>query len=370
MLKRILQVNINNEGGAFSLVYQIQKKISKEKYAFDYFTMGEFNHNVIYDDLLKQGSYIYESGLRSNRMIGHLFLPALFYRFVSNNEYSIIHIHSDSAWKALMYALPAQKAGVKNIIIHSHSTGINGKMKLLKRFLHEITKQSLKKNSSSFVACSTEAAEWMFGKDIENVKIIKNGVDLTKFKTDKSIRNSIRKSLCYNPDDIVIGTIGDFSETKNPKLLIDIYETILKINKKSKLLFVGDGNNKDSVKKLVFKKNLQNSVRFMGKIENVQEVLNAMDAFVLPSIFEGLPVSAVEAQATGVPTFLSPNITREAGIEGLSWYNQDYWNVDQWANLIMNNIFKTSHLNATEIVKKAGFDIVDTVDSFEKLYGE
>ena len=129
-------------------------------------------------------------------------------------------------------------------------------------------------------------------------------------------------------------------------------------------------NNKNSVIELVHKKKLQSSVKFTGKIVNVQEVLNAMDAFVLPSIFEGLPVSAVEAQATGVPTFLSPNITREAGIEGLSWFNQDYWNVDQWADLIMNNIFKTDHLNATEMVKRAGFDIVDTADSFEKLYGE
>lgn len=370
MLKRILQVNINNEGGAFSLVYQVQKKIPKEKYIFDYFTMGEFNHNSIYDDLLKHGSCIYEGRLRDNRLIGHLFLPVRFYRVVSDNKYSIIHIHSDSAWKALMYALPAHKAGVKRVIIHSHSTGINGKMQLLKRFLHEITKHSLKRYGSSFVACSSEAARWMYGKNIDDVKIIKNGVDLTRFRSDKSVRNSIRNSLRYNPEDIVIGTIGDFSETKNPELLVDIYETILKINKNSKLLFVGDGNNKNSVIELVHKKKLQSSVKFTGKIVNVQEVLNAMDAFVLPSIFEGLPVSAVEAQATGVPTFLSPNITREAGIEGLSWFNQDYWNVDQWADLIMNNIFKTDHLNATEMVKRAGFDIVDTADSFEKLYGE
>ena len=107
-MRRILQVNINNEGGAFSLVYQVQKMIDQKEYVFDYYTMGKFNYNSVYLDIIKNNSHIYEADLRKNRFIGHLLLPIRFYKFLKNERYEIIHIHSDSSWKAILYAFPAK----------------------------------------------------------------------------------------------------------------------------------------------------------------------------------------------------------------------------------------------------------------------
>lgn len=367
-MERILQVNINNEGGAFSLVYQIQKRIDKNKYVFDYFTMGEFNRNAVFYDLIKQDSNIYECSLRKNRLIGHIVLPIKFYKLLKKTNYYTIHIHSDSSWKALLYAIPAKFAKVKNIIIHSHSTGINGEKQLVKKILHKITKLVLKRFGTTFIACSTQASKWMFGNTKSKIIIIKNGVDLTTFKPNKKARNKVRQELNYKPENIVIGTVGDFSDTKNPVLLIKIYTSLLKSDCNYRLLFVGSGDNEEDIKQLVIKEKINDKVLFLGRTENVQNVLNAMDAFILPSKFEGLPVSAIEAQATGIPVFLSPNITREAGIDGFSWFADDYLNVENWKELISNNIHNVNSDMATDQVRKAGFDIRETVKAFEKIY--
>ena len=367
-MRRILQVNINNEGGAFSLVYQVQKMIDQKEYVFDYYTMGKFNYNSVYLDIIKNNSHIYEADLRKNRFIGHLLLPIRFYKFLKNERYEIIHIHSDSSWKAILYAFPAKIVGIKNIIIHSHSTGINGEQQFFKKMCHRIAKQLISCFCTKFVACSSEAAKWMFDTQKVDVTIVKNGVNLCRFKPDMVAREQERRKLNYFPENIVIGTVGDFSDTKNPMLLIEIFEQLLKDNDCFRLLFVGSGSNEKNIKEIVKKKGLESKVLFMGRTDHVEIALEAMDAFVLPSKFEGLPVSAVEAQATGLPTFLSPNIKKEVAISGMAWFPHTYLDVNEWKNLIIQNLYNVKFQNITERVKNAGFDINDTVKKFTELY--
>lgn len=365
---RVLQVNLNNEGGAFSLVCEIQKRIKKDSVIFDYYTMGEFAHNNIYEELIFEGSKVYEAKLRKNRFVGHILLPWKFFKFLRNNNYEVIHIHSDSAWKMLLYALPAKLAKIRKIILHSHSTGINGDNKNLKTVCHNIAKKKLIKCGTLFVACSHEAGEWLFDSKKVNIKIIKNGIDLERFRFNNELRNTTRDKLNYKEEDIVIGTVGDFSITKNPELLVDIFNKIYINDKNYKLIFVGKGEREQLVKEYAKSKTCNESILFYGISNQVEKLLNAMDCFILPSLFEGLPMSAVEAQTSGLPTILSKNITRDASIEGYCWYCNDYKNLNEWTSLIKNNTFKTNRLKAATQARLNNFDINITVKEFLNIY--
>lgn len=361
--KRVLQLNLNGEGGAFSLIYQLQKRLSKG-YIFDYYSPGSFIHNSKYYEMKKIGSKIYEQRIIANKVFQFLILPFNFYSFLNKHKYDIVHINGDAAYKILLYALPAHKAGVSKIIVHSHSSSVNGKYKTIKKSLHYLCRPFLLKNANIFLKCSFLAGKWMFNDKVNSVKL-NNGVDLEKFKFDFKTRNKIRTKLNVN-NRILLGTVGDYSYAKNPEYFIKILKAL---PKKYIMLFIGDGPNRQIIENSAKTSDVYKRCIFYGKTNHVEKMLNAMDIFLMTSNFEGLPVSAAEAQANGLPTFLSNKITSEVKLlpncKMLPISDND---VLKWTIAIKSTDLKSQRKKAGIIVKEKGFDINDTANYLSKIY--
>lgn len=362
--KRVLQVNLDGEGGAFSLIYQLQKKLISG-YVFDFYWMGKFHKNKYVDSLKESGSKFFEANIRKNRLLGHLLTPFLFYKFLKVNHYDIVHINADTAFKLLIYAKPAKKAGCKKVIIHSHSSGINGSFKILKYLLHYLSKPFLLKSSDVYLTCSNLASKWMFKNSKRQALMIKNGIDIEQYSFSNELRKIYREKLKAN-NKIVVGMVGNLSYQKNPEFLIKIIPSFPK--DKYLFVFIGDGGNKIKVEKLVNENGMTEQVVFLGQISNVNKVLNAFDIYVMPSRFEGFPVSGVEAQANGLKCIFSEKITKEIKLLPTT----EFASIDNekiWEDKIKNAEFPNRTLGAS-IVSSLGFDINDSACKLKKIYEE
>lgn len=311
---KILHANSDNFnlGGAFIITYRVEKHLKKYGFSYDYISMDHFVEESNNYAINKEDK-TYSANLRKNKLLGHLLLPFYVNKILKKTSYKIIHIDTDSAWKALLYAIPAQKNKVK-VIVHSHSTGIDGKSKLLKMFCEFWAKKILIKYCNNYIACSEDAAKWIVPSGYSNiVKIIPNGIDLNEFYFDKNERVKYRKK--YNlGNSIVIGNVGLFTENKNQKYLIELLEELLKDNYNVKLLLVGNNNTAygQTIKKIVEEKKIQEKAILTGPSDDVRQLMNAMDIYIQPSNFEGFCLASLEAQATGLLTYVSNTLPEES----------------------------------------------------------
>lgn len=369
---RILQMNIDNKGtgGAYVLIRRIEEILSSEGVNFDYLTMRRFDENAPLMPCC--GSKQYNADLRKNRLIGHIKLPFYVYKVVRKNNYKIIHINSDMSWKMLLYAIPSRMAGANCIILHAHSTGIDGDHKLVKRMCQIIASPFMKFYGDQLLACSDEAADYVFGRKLclkKGYKIIKNGIDIKKFKFDELQRTSIRKELGVRDDELLIGNTSRIAYQKNPLFLMEVFFQLNKKMPNSKLLFVGGGDEKyiKLVQNYVNSHGLKDRVIFLGHLDSVAPYLSALDVFVFPSLFEGLGISLIEAQAAGLPCVISDKVpslaivTKDAHVLPISLSH------DKWAREIQS-LAGIRTTDAHIVVGKSGFTTEGAAEELLKIY--
>lgn len=308
---RILQVNIENTGGngAFSLVRYLYKYLDND-FVFDYFSMGNFTHDTVFDEIIRTGGKCYSANLRENKLIGHIKLPFVFYKYLKLHNYNTVHIHSEVAYKHFLYALAAKIAGVEQIIVHSHSSSIDGNNKGLKYFCHIILRTLVNKLGTDFLACSEPAAEWMFTKKTLNssrFRFLHNGIAPNSYKFSMIKRNEKRKDLGITTN-VVLGHVGALKKVKNQERILDIIKDINDSN--YKLILIGDGEDKEKLVKKAKEFGIESQVLFLGSRTDVADLLQAIDVIVFPSFFEGIPMALIEAQATGIPVVASDTINK------------------------------------------------------------
>ncbi len=359
--KRILQANLNNQGGAFSVAYEAQKELQND-YIFDYYFPDDFVKNDVYTHLISMGSKCVGKLDCKNRFFKQYEVYKNFYRYLCDNEYDTVHIHSDTAWKISVYYLAAKKAGIGRIVVHSHSSGINGHYKTINYLLHLLAKPIVK-SAQYRCACSKIAAKWMFDTD-KNVSIIRNGVDVEKFKFDEKARKNVREKLNI-PEKIVIGSVSDFSPPKNPEF---IYKLVKEFQNDERyiFLFVGNRPNGCDLKKLVDEDESIHNVVFAGAVTNVPDYLSAMDVFILPSRFEGLPMCALEAQVNGLYTIISDKVSDETKCS--KYFDRLSLCADEWKSQIMNIDFPNDRDNRAAFLDLAKASSVNMADEFRKIY--
>lgn len=313
--KRVLHVNIDNDGGngAFALVRYLYAFL-KEDFVFDYFTMGEFVDDLVYREIINNGGKCYSAKLRKNKLLGHIKLPFVFYKYLKNNSYEIVHIHSEVAYKHFLYSIAAKFAKVKKIVIHSHSSDIDGDNKGIKYFCHLVLRYSVNIIGTDFLACSLPAAEWMFTKKTmngEKFNILHNGINPKIYMYSDEIREKIRKKFNVQ-DKILLGHVGALKKVKNQERLLDIINEIH--DKRYALMLIGDGEDSEKLVHKVNKLGISEQVLFLGNRTDVSNLLQALDVFVFPSYFEGIPIALIEAQAVGVPIIASDSINSDVKI--------------------------------------------------------
>ena len=309
MIRILHSVSNMDRAGVETMLMNYYRYMDREKIQFD-FLCNKKKPGAYDDEIKEMGGQIYITpGYNPLRYKKYFSYMKKLFR--EHSEYKIVHAHNG----ALAY-YPLKAAKFSNIpirIAHSHNTKINFDYKWpIKIFC----KMQLKKPANYLYGCSKLAVEFYFGKDVlkkNNYSIINNAIEVERFLYDEAIRKKIRQQ--YNlTDKIVIGHIGRFMYQKNHTFLIDIFEKIAKREKNAVLMLAGDGELIENIKEKVHTLGLDEKVIFTGNVSNVNELYQAMDLFVLPSLYEGLPVVGIEAQTAGLPCVFSNTITEEVAI--------------------------------------------------------
>ena len=363
---RILQIFYGMDcGGAENMIMNLYRKIDRTKVQFDFVVHTE--KKCFFDDEISAlGGRIYHAP--EYKVVNHFYYKKWWDAFFKNHkEYKIIHGHMYSI--APIYLKIAKNYGLMTII-HSHNTAEQFNIKeLIKSCLR------LKAGDSAdyLFACSEAAGKWLYGKTFlqaENHYVLNNAICAEKFVYDKNVRDEIRKEFGIE-DKFVIGHVGRFNEQKNHRFLIEIFKSIYKKRENAVLILVGGGYLEEEIRKKIESLGLLDKVIFAGVRPDINKLLQAADCFVFPSLYEGLPVTVIEAQAAGLPCFISDSITSEVCITDLIEMISINETSDYWSSIILNKV--DSIISREETKHKiidAGYDIASTAEWLEAFYME
>lgn len=294
-------------GGAESFVINLYRFIDKEKVQFD-FVKYKSSKGVFEDEIVELGGKIFQCPRYTGK--NHLAYCKWWKNFfASHPEYRVIHGHVRST--AAIYLKIAKKYGLITIA-HSHSTS-NGKG--VSAFVKNVMQLPIRNVADYLFACSNKAGVWLYGMKAitqENYRVIPNGIDLKRFAFDPVKRRKIRESLGIEETTIVLGHVGRLTVPKNHKFLLKLFAQYHKRNSDSCLLLVGDGELFETIKQQCNQMKIDNSVKMLGSRTNTEDYYQAMDIFLFPSLWEGLGIVVVEAQANGLPCLVSDNIPKDA----------------------------------------------------------
>ena len=371
-MKRVLEVNVDDKdfGGVFAFVMNVINNIDHKKFILDIAAFEPFEKKEHLEKVRSYGGEVYECYSSGNFIIKQCNTCYKFYKLIKHQHYTVMHVHSDVAYKLLLYGLIGRFAGVGNIIVHSHSSGVEGRLRWLKRILQKIAKLILSRKSFTKLACSKLAVEWMYTDKVnKEVEIITNGINLEKFYYDFQKKNEVRKSLGIKPTEKVIGTVARFSFQKYPEKLLRVFYEIIKKDDNYRLLWVGEGPLRDEIVNEAQRLGVANKIIFYGVSDEIYNLYQAMDAFVMTSRFEGLGIVVLEAQAAGVPCVCSSVIPQEVVC------TDDYFplslekNDIEWADKIITvSGIKKKIMDKNERLRR--YDIKYTMDMLEKYYAK
>lgn len=371
-MKKILYfIDDLSMGGIQKLALDWVSNFDKKKIKIDFLLLDKGINYELESTFQQLGSNVYKlKGVWINTPFDYIkYCKSCSMFFKEHNDYDIVELHSSS--KNFLILKYAKKYGIKTRIAHSHNIGFQTK-NMVKIFIGNILKYELKKYSTDFLACSKDAGRWLFGNKIINsdkFDIIYNSIDFNKFVYNQKVRQDIRNTLKISDDTFVVGHIGRFNEQKNHMFLIHIFEEILKINSDSKLLLLGDGILKDEINKYVISNNLSDKIYFMGIKTNVNEYLQAMDAFVFPSLYEGLGIVLIEAQASGLKVYTSKNVVPiEANISDtlFNYIDLKSNNYKEWAEKVLYD--RNGYSRNNLVVNKGNYDLNSTIKKLEDYY--
>ena len=360
-MKRLLcLLSSMNAGGAETFLMKVYRNIDKERYQMD-FCINVKEKCFYEDEILSMGGRIYRIPSKSENL--KEFKKQLT-EVIKNNGYDNV-LRITSSAMGFMDLKIAKKAGTK--VCCARSSNASDGDSLMSKVMHHVGRTLYSKYVDIKVAPSDLAARYTFtDKAYESgrVNIIHNGVDLGVFKFYPEERAKIRAELGIDDGIRVVGHVGRFDEQKNHTFLIDIFAKMLEKDKDLKLLLVGKGRLQDQVREKASELGINNKIAFAGVRSDVPHLLSAMDVFVFPSIYEGMPNTVIEAQATGLPCIIADTITREADITGLVQY-MPLGNTEDWAQAAMKAM-SLERVDTKEMFIKNKYDIQSVADEFVK----
>lgn len=343
-----------NFGGVEMVVMNYYRHIDRTKIQFDFFAL-EGSAIPQREEIEKLGGRIYVVPRYTHLLQYEREIQKLF----KKNKYEIVHSHMNTL--SVFSLFGAKRAQIPNRILHNHSTAGKGETK--KNIMKYALRPFAKVFPTQLCACSNLAGEWIYGKNTQ-FKVFNNAIDLDKYKYDEEKRNELRNRLGIE-EKKVIGHIGRFCYAKNHDFLIDIFNEVLKREKNAILLLIGEGELEQEVREKVKELGLEEKVLFLGKKEDAYKYYQAMDVFVLPSRYEGLPVVGVEAQACGLPCVFSECITKEAKILSSVIYVNG--RIEEYVEAIEKGL-KMERKDTSEEMSEAGFNIKIEAEKLLEFY--
>lgn len=342
---RVLQVVTHmNRGGLESMLMNYYRHIDRNMIQFDFLTHRPYDGDFG-EEILQMGGKIYHLPILNPFSASY---KKALDQFFSEHSYDIVHSHLDCMSAYPLHA--AKEAGVKVRIAHAHNTSQD---KNLKYMLKMSAKKKIPKEATDLFACGKEAGEWMF--DGKPFQIMNNAIDANVYRYNTEIRERIREQYQLG-DAFVLGHVGRFNPQKNHAFLINVFSEVVKKNSNVRLLLVGGGTGEDEVRRQVKGLELEKYVIFAGVCSNVNELLQTMDVFVFPSLYEGFPVTMVEAQAAGLPCVMSDHVPQESKLTDLVASLSLETDKTQWAETILN-MQQIKRTDCFEQIRAAGYDI-------------
>lgn len=342
-------------GGAETFLINLYRNIDRTKIQFDFIIYNEPTANGYYQEVLNLGGKVFVIPTKSKGLLRNF---KAIQEIVRENDYKMVWRYTSSCFGALDL-LAAKFGGASELILNSRNTHTNNKLQLL---IHYVLKPFVPSFITKGYACGIMAGKWMFGR--HPFEVIDNGIEVADFQYDENLRNRHRQEFELQ-DKIVVGHVGRFHPVKNHKLIIDVYEKFRQKVSRSALVLVGTGDLLVQIQELVKEKGLEEDVLFLGSRSDVPEILQMMDVFIMPSLFEGFPRAFLEAQAAGLPCVVSSTISREADVTGNASFVDLDASVDVWAEKIAEKCGLKTEDN-TEKLKAAGYDIKDVAKKIER----
>lgn len=349
-------------GGVEAVVMNYYRYIDKSKIQFD-FICDEDSTNIPYEEIEKLGGKVilippYQKLFRYHKELK---------RILKEGNYKIVHSHINTLSVFSLFAAKCAKVPVR--IAHSHST--TNKKEKKKNLMKQVLKPFSKLFATDYMCCSELAGRWLFGDklyDEGKIYLLNNAIDLHKFEYNEKIREEVRKELNIDEETFVMGHIGRFVEQKNHNFLIEIFAELYKEKPNSVLMLVGQGPLQDDMKEKVEQLELSNNVMFLGQRNDAARLYQAIDVFVLPSLYEGLPVVGVEAQAAGLLCVLSDDMTKETKVLDTTVFNTLNQSASEWAKTILTKSNEYTRQKTNDEMKNKNFDIDTEACKLEKVY--
>lgn len=362
-MKKILHVVEGmNAGGMESLIMSYYRKIDKKKYQFD-FLINTKEKVFFEDEINKLGGHIYRNVLPKENFVEN---RKQLDDFFKNHHYDVIHCH-----QGITYYHPlkvAKKYNVPNRIVHNH--GINRNfLKYLFVYNELWAKKRISSLGNNYVSCSKEVLNHLFTNKIiknKNYTILPNAIDTKKFNYNIEARKKIREEFSIKNERVFLH-IGTFTTPKNHDFLINIFNEYLKIDNTSILLLVGDGPLKENIASKVNSLGIDKNVIFVSTRTDIPDILSASDIMLFPSLYEGLPLTLIEAQSSGIIIFTSTGVSRECNLtDKISFLNIDDTSI--WVESIRNADLNYNRNEYNKILSKSDFNIDNSTKLLEQLY--
>ncbi len=372
---RVLQVlTIMNRGGAETMIMNYYRNIDRTKIQFDFLLHREYKG--AYDDEIKNlGGIIYRMPPIWPKNY-YRYKKALSAFFKEHPEYRIVHSHLN-ALSAITLEV-AKKNGVPIRIAHSHLaiepfvfkslfSKNNDALATLKATIHSLMRSRVGNKATHYFACGEKAGRWLFGTNSEKkVRIINNAIDAARFKYDQKKSKEIKQSLGISGKK-VIGHVGRFNEQKNHHFLIQIFNEIVTLDNNVVLLLVGDGNMRAKIEEEIKRLKIEKYVHFLGIRDDIPILLQSFDLFLFPSLYEGLPVTLVEAQASGLKIITSDTVTKEIDFMDLVTFVSLKRSAKDWARIILEQI-TYDRKNRFQRIVDSNYDINQNAADLQNFY--
>lgn len=362
-LRVLMLFTILNRGGAEAMVMNYYREIDRSKVQFDFVVHREEKGDYE-DEVTALGGRIYRMMPLRPHTIGK-YKRQIANFFDEHPDYQIIH--GQCSESGYFFYKEAAKRGIPVIIAHAHNSHVKIDVKW---FFRTWMKYKMRPYLTYYFSCGEEASEWLFGKNLAQKAIImKNAIDSSMYIFDEETRTRKRKELKIEDSNMAVCHVGRFDKVKNHSFIVDIFAELLKKKPEAKLMLIGEGDLLAQTKKKVHDCGIEGQVMFLGVRRDVNELMQAADVLVFPSLFEGLPVTLVEAQCTGLPCVISDSIPSEVAFTDLVEQISLGESADKWAERLLTAAgIKHARASYPHEISKAGFDIKGNATWLQNFY--
>ncbi len=357
---RILQVvGGMDRGGAETFLMNVLRNIDRQRFEFIFLCYGDKSFDYS-EEVISLGAKIIQTP--DVKIVGAFKHIANIEKIIKDEKIDIIHAHT--AYNSMFSVLAGKKAGIRRIV-HSHTTLSEVSPSLFKKLYFAFSKFIINKLATDYFACGQDAGTSIF-YNRNKFTVIDNGIVLEDFYFQQALRTKLRNELEIPKGFVVILHVGRFEKIKNHEFLIDIYYEYHKQNNKSVLVLIGDGPLRSAMEEKVKSLGIKDSVKFLGKRSDVNQIYNVADLFLFPSIKEGLPVTLVEAQANGLTCLISDSIDKAIRLTDCI----EFYGIEQtpssWAAKIKG--LNLHHIDTQAIMSSSPYNIRRSIKSIEGKY--